>query len=135
MEEQIGLILLELEKYLKFMKKSVNLYFDKECPFCNYYANYNLVKTNHNLNLYNAREYPQKIKLLREKGFDINNGIIIEVDEKIFQGSNAVKQLNKLSTKEVKVLNTKFFSVFLYPIIKSIRKVVLFILNKNPHIK
>ncbi|ADG93112.1 putative thiol-disulfide oxidoreductase DCC [Arcobacter nitrofigilis DSM 7299] len=117
------------------MKKDINLYFDKECPFCNYYAKYNLLRTNHNLNLYNAREYPQKIKLLREKGFDINAGIIIEVDEEIFQGSNAVKQLNKLSTKEIKILNTKLFSIFLYPIIKSIRKVVLFILKKDFKIK
>ena len=92
-------------------------------------------KNNHNINLYNAREYPQKIKLLREKGFDINVGIIIEVDEKIFQGSDAVKQLNKLSNKQIKILNTRFFSMFLYPSIKLIRKVVLFILNKNSYIK
>ncbi len=117
------------------MKKDVNLYFDKECPFCNYYANYNLIRTNHNLKLYNAREYPQKIEFLKKKGFDVNDGIIIEIDGKIFQGSDAIKQLNKLSNKEVKVLNTKFFSFLLYPLIKSFRKVVLFILNKNSHIK
>lgn len=117
------------------MKKDINLYFDKECPFCSYYANYNFLKLNHNLILYNAREYPQKINLLRKKGFDINSGIIIEIDGEIFQGSNAVKQLNKLSEKQIKIFNTRFFSIVIYPVMKLVRKLLLFILNKDSKIR
>ena len=53
-------------------KKTINIYFDEECPFCRYYANYVKLKDNYDLHLFNARESLEKIKLFREKGFDIN---------------------------------------------------------------
>ncbi|PLY07480.1 MAG: hypothetical protein C0625_04705 [Arcobacter sp.] len=117
------------------MKKNINIYFDKECPFCNYYAEYNLLKNRHNLFLYNAREVPQKTRLFREKGFDIDEGIIVEIDGVILQGSEAIINLNKLSSKKIILLDTKFFKYFIYPIMKIFRKVLLFLLRKDFHIK
>lgn len=116
-------------------KKNINIYFDKECIFCNYYAEYNLLKVKHNLFLHNARENPEKIRYFKKNGFDINEGIIIDIDGMLFQGSNAIINLNNLSSKKIILLDNKLFIYLIYPIMKIFRKVVLFILGKKSNIK
>ncbi|XPV70523.1 MAG: DCC1-like thiol-disulfide oxidoreductase family protein [Halarcobacter sp.] len=110
----------------------IELFYDKECPFCKYYANYIKIKENHKLMLINAREDKEAIKEFESLGFDINDGFIIKVDEKkIYQGSDAIIFLNRLSTKKVYFKDNQFFKKFLYPFIKKLRKIVLFCLGKN----
>ena len=116
-------------------KKNINIYFDKECPFCNYYAEYCLLKNKHNIFLHNAREVPEKIEMFEKNGIDINEGIIIEIDGITSQGSDAIINLNKSSSKKIIFIDTKFFKYFIYPLLKIFRKILLFILRKDSHIK
>lgn len=110
----------------------IELYYDKECPFCEFYSNYIKLKEAHQLILINARESFEQLNLFKTKGFDINNGFIIRVDEnKIYQGSDAIIYLNKLAQKKVYFPDNYLFRNILYPFIKFLRKVVLFILGKN----
>jgi predicted DCC family thiol-disulfide oxidoreductase YuxK len=110
----------------------IELFYDKECPFCKFYANYIKLKESHNLILVNAREDKQSIEELSKLGFNINDGFIIRVDvNKIYQGSDAIIFLNRLSQKKIYFKDNKFFRNFVYPSIKQIRKIVLFCLLKN----
>ncbi len=114
----------------------IKLYYDKECPFCKKYAQILKLKQNHEVTILNAREYKSDIMLFNEKGFDINEGFIIYIDEKeILQGSKAVIFLDKISDKKLFLVDTWLFKKIVYPIIKQIRKAVLLILGKNPNIK
>ena len=110
----------------------IELYYDKECPFCNSYAKYLKVKEKHKLALFNARDYLNKMKTLEEKGFNINEGFVIIVDEKnILQGSEAIVFLNKISKNKIFFPNIKFFKIYVYSFVKIIRKIVLKLLRKR----
>jgi len=114
---------------------NIKLFYDKECPFCNSYANYVELKENHDLEILNARTELKSINELKVKGFDINDGFIIVVDEKnIYQGSDAIIFLNKISNKKIYFLDNLFFKKIIYPILKAIRKLTLKLLNKKQHL-
>ncbi|WP_072682661.1 DCC1-like thiol-disulfide oxidoreductase family protein [Arcobacter sp. LA11] len=110
----------------------IELFYDKECPFCNSYAQYIKIKENHNLILTNARDSINQLKDFKSLGFDINDGFIIKVDDKkLYQGVDAIVFLNKLSEKKVFFPDNFFFRTFVYSSIKTVRKIVLFIFDKN----
>ena len=114
----------------------IKLYYDKECPFCRKYAQILKLKQKNEVDILNARESQKDILFFKEKGFDINEGFIIYIDEKkILQGSDAVIFLDKLSEKKLFLVDTWLFKKIAYPIIKLVRKVILLILGKNPNIK
>lgn len=110
----------------------IKLFYDKDCPFCNSYANYIKLNEKHDLELLNARENLEILKKLKSKGFNINDGFIIEIDKNtILQGSQAIIFLNKLAQKRVYFPNNRFFKELIYPIVKLIRKLFLKILGKK----
>ncbi|XOB63531.1 DCC1-like thiol-disulfide oxidoreductase family protein [Campylobacterota bacterium DY0563] len=113
----------------------IELYYDKECPFCKYYANYIKLKQNHNLILINARDSKKTIDEFTKHGYDINDGFIIRVDgKKLYQGSDAIIYLNKISKKKIYFKNNKFFKNFIYPSAKLLRKTILTLIGKNSKI-
>lgn len=108
----------------------IELFYDKECPFCNAYAKYIKLKENNELILTNARI--SSTQILKDRGFDINDGFIIIVDNKdIYQGSEAIIYLNKLSSKKVYFKDNFLFKKIFYSLIKLLRVVFLKILGKN----
>ncbi len=110
----------------------IELFYDKECPFCNSYANYLKFKKSHELLFYNAREYSKEIAYFKTIGFDINNGYIIRVDQKsLYQGVDAMIFLNKLSQKRVFFYDNCFFRNVVYPFIKKLRIIILFLSKKS----
>lgn len=44
---------------------NIKLFYDKECPFCNSYANYVELKENHDLEILNARTESKSIDELK----------------------------------------------------------------------
>lgn len=110
----------------------IELFYDKECPFCNSYAKYLKLKENHTLILFNARDSKKYLDFFRAKGFDINDGFIIRVDEKsIYQGVDAIVLLNDLAQKKIYFPDNLFFRDIIYPIIKLFRMFILFISFKK----
>lgn len=113
----------------------IELYYDKECPFCNSYTNFLKLKDNCDLALFNARDAKSQIYTLKKQGFDINNGFIIKVDKKdIYQGSNAILFLNQLAEKKLFFYDNWFFKSLIYPFIKLLRKIILRIKKQDINI-
>lgn len=111
----------------------IELYYDKECPFCNSYANYIKLKEEHELKLINARN--TSLDLLKSRAFDINDGFVIVIDNnEIYQGSEAILYLNKLSHKKIFFKDNFLFKKILYPFIKFVRIILLRILGKKTKI-
>jgi len=110
----------------------IEMFYDKECPFCNSYANYIKLKESHNLTLKNARDYTSEIQNFKDIGFDINNGYIIRVENKeIYQGVDAIVFLNDLAQNKIFFPDNYFFRNIIYPTIKGLRKLVLKITGKQ----
>lgn len=113
----------------------IKVYYDKECPFCNIYANFLQLKKAHNLQLINARGDLEDIKSLKKRGFDINNGFIVVADNnKIFQGQNAILYLNILTKRKIPFLDNFIFKNIIYPFIKLLRKIALLLKGKSINI-
>lgn len=121
--------------------KEINIYYDKDCPFCDAYSNYVKLKKITKINLLNVRDEIDKISYFKSKNFDINNGIILEIDSKIYQGAEALLVIDTLLKKEnlkdrvlTYIVKTPLFKNIIYPIIKFIRKIVLKMIGKNAKI-
>jgi len=113
----------------------IELYYDKECPFCNSYANFLLIKEKHKLLIFNAREHKSQIDEFKLQGFDINNGFIIRVDNiNIYQGVDAIVFLNAFTQNKVYFPDNYFFRNIVYPMIKYLRKFILLITIKKTNI-
>ena len=118
---------------------NLDIYYDKECPFCKQYAKLMALKKNHNVSIKNAREYKSKIIEFNNLGFNINEGLIVVCEEKIYHGSDAVIFLDKLDKLDktgikISLYDNILFKKVLYPIVKFIRYILLKILGKNPNI-
>ena len=110
----------------------IEVFFDEECPFCNLYSKYIIIKERHNLILSNARENINKLEKLKLEGFNIDEGFIVRVDDrKTYQGVDAIVFLNTLSERKLYFTNNFLFRNIIYSFIKSLRKVVLYILGKS----
>lgn len=123
------------------MLKTIKLYYDKECPFCNEYSKYIELRKVYDIEIINAREELEKLNDFKNKGFDINNGMIIEYEGNIFQGSDAIKIVDKYIIKKgiVDRLMSLFihfpgFKSIIYPIVKIIRLIVLKLLRRSTKI-
>lgn len=115
----------------------IELFYDKECPFCKFYANYIKLKEKHKLILINVRDSQSIIELekFRLQGLDINNEFIIRVENnELFQGVDAISFLNNLVKKKIYFPDNYLFRSIIYPIIKSIRKFILIIMGKKYNI-
>lgn len=114
----------------------IELFYDKECPFCNSYAKYIKLKEEHQLILFNAREEKNQIQDLKEQGFDINDGFIVLInDGEIYQGAEAIVFLNKISQKRLFFPDNSFFKTYIYTFIKMLRKLLLILIRKDINIK
>lgn len=110
----------------------IELFYDKECPLCKFYSKYLKIKQMHDLVLFNIREHEHKVYEFKSKGFDINNGFIIRIDElDIYQGADAIIVLNELVENKLYFPDNRFFRNIVYPILKQIRRGMLFMMGKK----
>ena len=117
----------------------INLYYDDECPFCKEYSKYVQLRQIYDISILDARKDLQKVKFFREKGYDINDGMILEIDDKIYQGDEAIVKIDKLLKKETLLdrlrsffTNIPYFIKIIYPPIKIFRFILLKTIGKNP---
>lgn len=110
----------------------IEVFYDKECPFCSLYSKYISIKEKHELILLNARENIKELEKLKKEGFNIDEGFIVRADYvKLYQGADAILFLNTVSNRKLYFTNNKVFKNIIYPFIKSLRKKVLFISGKS----
>lgn len=110
----------------------LKLYYDKECPFCNHFAHFLKLKERYKLEILNARDKKEEIKSLKKQGFDINDGVILVLnEEKILHAEAAIVFLNDVSKSKFFFYDNWFFISIVYPTLKQIRKILLFIKGKK----
>ncbi|MDX4071432.1 hypothetical protein Q6A88_06920 [Aliarcobacter skirrowii] len=116
-------------------KEKIEIYFDKECPFCNSYVNYLKLKDGYLLVLKNAREHKDELDFTK---LDINKGFIVVYKDNFYQADNALKIINSIVKKDTFIGKMhflfkydNFFSRFLYKSLFHFRSLLLIILNKS----
>ena len=116
------------------MNKKFTFVYDGECPFCNHFAELLELKSRlNNISILDGRKNQKIIKSLLEKGFDIDKGAILLMDDKILHGAEAINkicnQINNPSDRLLKLLSTIFKSDkrtnLLFPFLVRARRLAL----------
>ena len=108
--------------------------YDGKCPFCNHFAEMLELKSKiKNLSILDGRKNPNQIKDLLQKGYDLDKGAILLIDEDIYHGPDAInticKLINKPSSKLLEILSKTFKSSkrtrFIFPFLVRARRLAL----------
>ncbi|HIG07556.1 MAG: DCC1-like thiol-disulfide oxidoreductase family protein [Methylococcales bacterium] len=115
------------------------LVYDKQCPACNYYCQ--LIRINETvgeLTLIDARDNNPIMEKITAQGLDIDQGMVLVIEGKLYYGSEAIQALALLSSRSG-LFNRLNYQIFkypavakkLYPLLRMSRSILLKILHKT----
>ncbi len=119
--------------------QNIDLVYDTECPSCDFYCKLVRVRESAGvLNLIDARENPEILQEISARGWDIDEGMVLRVEDQLYYGSDAIHTLSLLGTRSglFNRLNYWMFKSsnrahLLYPLLKSYRGLLLRILRRT----
>ncbi len=105
------------------------LLYDKDCPFCRNYMKYQEMKENFSdIKILNARDNMELVKELKMLNYNIDDGMILKIEDKIYFGDEVLnflakngKNKNFVSSLTNILFKSYFISKMLYPIFKYFR--------------
>ena len=117
----------------------VILVYDKECPACHFYCQRVEIKDQAGtLELVDARDKSDIMDEITQAGMDIDQGMVLKKDGTMYYGSEAISKLANIGRSKglfnrfnAFVFRSRRISKILYPILKSVRNVLLKILGKT----
>lgn len=117
---------------------AIKIYYDGDCPFCSKYVKLlRLRETFGAVELVDLRVETNRKSELENKGFDLDQGMVVDTGDKLLAGADAVNFLSASSTPNNAfnrinqwMLGTKLGATILYPILRSARWLTLFILGR-----
>ena len=118
------------------MKHLNALYYDGECPFCARYADYTKLRESIGIEMINAREAPEAIAAFRAQGVDIDEGMILLLEGKIYHGAEAIDALERALHPSWlgRALLRPWLLRLIYPLLKVLRRLALMIAGKSGRI-
>lgn len=119
--------------------RQVLLVYDRECPACNYYCQLARIRdTVGELTLVDARLPGPVMQRITAAGLDIDQGMVLVVGSEMYYGADAIHMLSMLSTRagffnrlSYHLFRSKRVARILYPVLRSLRNLLLRILRKT----
>lgn len=115
------------------------IFYDGKCPFCkNYVAMLRLKAANtvHLVDARNPQEHKELLQSLVNKGYNLDDGMLVYHNENIFHGGDALHYLALLSTKSTPfnlitawLFQSSYRARFLYPLLRAGRNFTLRLLG------
>ncbi len=112
--------------------------YDGDCPFCRAYVTMTKI-TNAGPTLVNARERPDLVRTLAQSGIDLDSGMAIYYQGRIYTGGEAMHLLALLSRPSGLVeklasalLRRRRFALLVYPALRLGRNLLLKLRNRPP---
>ena len=120
-------------------EKEILLVYDKECPACNNYCQIVRIREDiGNLKIVDARKESDVRDEITKMGLDIDQGMVLKLNNKIYYGSDAIHALALISSRSgffnklnYWIFKSKALSYFLYPLLRSCRNLLLKLLGKT----
>lgn len=118
---------------------SLTVYYDGDCPFCDRYVRYlRLREAAAEVVLVDLRQDGDRKRELEAMGFDLDQGMVVDLNGKLTGGGDAINTLSLLSTPSSlfnrinKLLfSSRLASVGLYPLLRAGRWLTLFVLGRQ----
>lgn len=119
---------------------NTHIYYDGECPFCRHYVELlRLREVAGEVRLTSLREAPEACRRFQALGIDLDQGMVVEQNGRLYHGSEAVHRLALMTTPSgivnrisAAVLSVPTLSMLLYPMMRAIRNAVLLLLGRSP---
>jgi predicted DCC family thiol-disulfide oxidoreductase YuxK len=119
--------------------KQLVLVYDKECPACDNYCRLVRIRADiGELVLWDAREPGPIMDEITALGWDIDQGMVLKLEQQLYYGSDAIHMLSLLSSRSgvfnrlnYWLFKSKRLSHWLYPLLRSVRNLLLKILGKT----
>lgn len=116
----------------------MDIYYDGDCPFCSQYVRLiKLTETVGQVNLTNLREDSAARDFLLAKGYDLDKGMLVLLNGTYYAGADAVNILSRFSSgsdafNQINywLLSNKYLAVIIYPLLRMVRNITLFILGR-----
>lgn len=109
--------------------------YDGECPFCSAYVTFAQLRKNvGEIELIDGRDVPDMIEAYASQGYDIDTGMIVELDGQIYHGGDAVWAINSLLSKNpvLKFMGHRRFVRWIYPALRAGRNAAIRLLGRKP---
>jgi len=120
-------------------KSEASIVYDGECPFCSRYVE--LVRLREAIGpvtLINARSGGALVDEVRAAGFDLDGGMVLKLDGRLYHGADCIHMLAMLSTPSgwfnrlnAAVFRSSGVSKLLYPVLRAGRNTVLRLLGRS----
>jgi predicted DCC family thiol-disulfide oxidoreductase YuxK len=117
------------------------LLYDGECPVCSaYVAMSRLRQLYPNLRVMSARDDPALVTELRQAGYEINEGMVLALDDRLYFGGEATRMIAVLGgttpawwrRMALAAIGTAPWARSLYPWLNRARQLLLWILGRRP---
>jgi predicted DCC family thiol-disulfide oxidoreductase YuxK len=115
------------------------LLYDGECPACSSYVAFSRLRRLHpSLKVLDARENAGMVEDLRRRGYEINEGMVMQLDGRIFFGAEATRQIARhaqeggvLRGAVLNAIGDAPWSRALYPVLNACRRLLLRALGRT----
>ena len=106
----------------------LRIIYDGECPFCSRYAAWQRLHAEYTVELVDARADPVRAQ---SYGLDLNEGMIVDLDGRVYHGAEAVSLLSRLSARPGP-LRHESLARRIYPALRFGRNLTLRLLGRKP---
>jgi len=118
----------------------INIYYDGACPFCSHYVRYlRLQKTAGEVVLTDVRTDKPSLQRLTQAGFDLDQGMVVEIEGRRLGGADAMQALALMSTcsgwfnkVQYTIFAHRCLALLLYPLLRLGRNLTLLLLGRQP---
>ena len=115
------------------------LVYDKECPLCNAYCQMTRIRQSvGQLRLVDARDPSSIMDEITRKGWDIDQGMVLKVDDNLYYGSDAIHVLSLMSSQSgifnrvnYWIFRSHTLSHLFYPVMRTGRNLLLKLLGRS----
>ena len=122
-----------------FPDDMISIIYDDGCPVCSYYISISHIEEKYGkVNLIKARNNQKILDFLKLENINVNEGMIVVFDKKIYFGSDAINIISILGKKDslinnviINIFKYRIISQLFYPLLKLGRRLLLFILGKK----
>lgn len=119
-------------------RPEILLVYDKQCPVCDAYCQIVRIRESvGDLKIVDARENSGVMKEITAQGLDIDQGMVLKMDNQLYYGADAIHALALISSRSglfnrmnYRIFSSKTASAWLYPVLRSLRNLLLKILGK-----
>lgn len=120
-------------------REQVVIVYDGECPFCQSFVTITrLREAGAQVQLVDARQHPEQVRSLTAQGYDLDEGMVVTVGERVYHGADATHVIammagaaGPLNRLALATLRSQALARLLYPAFRAIRNVTLRALGRR----